>query len=700
MALKEGRPDVLGAIPDSGGVNFSIFSAHADKIELCLFDDTGTTERERIALPERTHDIWHGYLPDARPGLIYGYRVHGPYDPLNGHRFNHNKLLIDPYAKALTGSFAWNDLYCGYIPGDSRADLSFDIRDNANVMPKCRVVAPLPDIDERSRPKRGAWDTIIYELHIRGYTMRHPGVSPTLRGTAAGLSQPEIVRYLRDLGITAIEIMPVHPVAPDIRLARHGLRNYWGYNSVNYFALEPLYLAGRGIGEFREMVSAFHDAGIEVILDVVFNHTGEGDELGPTLSFRGIDNLSYYILSRDKRRYVDVTGCQNTLNVSHPRVFQMIMDSLRYWHRTMGVDGFRFDLASTLARESHHFTEKSSFFMAIAQDPVLSRIKLIAEPWDLGLDGYQLGHFPPGWFEWNDKFRDGVRHFWRGDKDMIGNFAARLSGSSDIFDRRNRRPWASVNFVTSHDGFTLQDLVSYELKHNAENQEYNADGTNANWSANYGVEGPADAITIRNMRARQKRNMLATLLLAQGTPMILAGDEFGQTQNGNNNAYCQDNETSWIDWSAPTKEDMELCEFVRALIRLRVENPLFDSRHFLHFQELIDVLWISPEGRPMQEGDWSLPHARCVGVCVRAYESAEKRKIARETLLLLNADTSPVSFTLPDAQYAPGWVKYLDTVGPALEQDSHVTPARGVITIEPRSLMLLRPTGPDDRSHA
>jgi glycogen operon protein len=378
----------------------------------------------------------------------------------------------------------------------------------------------------------------------------------------------------------------------------------------------------------------------------------------------------------------------------------MIMDSLRYWHATMGVDGFRFDLTSTLAREAHHFTEKSSFFMAIAQDPALRGVKLIAEPWDLGPDGYQLGHFPPGWYEWNDKFRDGVRHFWRGDKDMIGNFAARLSGSSDIFDRRNRRPWASVNFVTSHDGFTLQDLVSYEAKHNAANQEHNADGANANWSANYGVEGPTDDVAIRNMRARQKRNMIATLLLAQGTPMILAGDEFGRTQNGNNNAYCQDNETSWIDWSARTEEDLELCAFVRTLIRLRVENPLFDSRHFLHFQEMIDVVWFSPEGRPMQESDWSLPYARCLGVCVRAYEAAEKRKVARETLLLLNADAGPVSFMLPDLQYAPGWVKYLDTVGPALEQDSHVTPARGVITLEPRSLLLLRPAESNELDHA
>ena len=553
--LKAGRPQPLGATFDEEGVNFALFSANAEKVELCLFDKDGSHEIARMELPGRTDDVLHGYLPDAQPGLLYGYRVHGPYDPQNGHRFNPNKLLIDPYARALDRPFEWNDLHCGYIVGDPREDLSFDTRDNAVLMPKCRVVGPIRDWEDAS-PRTPLARSVLYELHVRSFTMRHPKIEQPLRGTLAGLSHPDIIHHLQNLNITAVELLPIHPIGTPRRLSEIGLRDYWGYNPINFFALEPRYLSNGDIAEFRHMVRSFHDAGIEVILDVVFNHTGEGDELGPTLSFRGIDNASYYCLQEDKRRYLDFTGCHNTLNVGHPRVSQMILDSLRYWVEEMHVDGFRFDLAVSLARHQHHFSSDASFFRQIMQDPVLAKVKLIAEPWDLGVDGYQLGSFPPGWSEWNDRFRDTVRRFWRGEGGLLGDLAYRLTGSSDVFDRSGRRPTASVNYVTAHDGFTLEDLVSYATKHNEANGEGNADGANKNFSSTYGgPEGTTDDPAIKALRARQKRNIMATLLLSLGVPMILGGDEIDRTQKGNNNAYCQDNEISWVDWNETMKTE-------------------------------------------------------------------------------------------------------------------------------------------------
>lgn len=670
--LEGGKPYPLGATFDGRGVNFALFSANAAKVELCLFARDGARETARLRLPEYTDEVWHGYLPDARPGQLYGYRVHGPYDPLNGHRFNPNKLLIDPYARSLSGSFAWSDLNCGYIPGDAREDLSFDTRDNAGLMPKGRIVAPAAVRDEGARPNTPLTRTVIYELHVRGFTMRHPAVGKTLRGTMAGLRRPEIMRHLRELGVTAVELLPVHPAAETRMLASNGLRDYWGYNSINFFAVEPRYLATGEVDEFRETVRAFHEAGIEVILDVVFNHTGEGDEFGPTLSFRGIDNASYYCLAPDKRRYLDFTGCRNTLNLEHPRVLQMVMDSLRYWAEDMQVDGFRFDLAVSLAREHHHFARNGRFFAAVMQDPVLARSKLIAEPWDLGPDGYQLGAFPPGWSEWNDKFRDSVRRFWRGERHVLGDLAFRLSGSSDVFGRRGRRPTASINYVTAHDGFTLEDLVSYEAKHNLENREENRDGADVNHSWNCGVEGPTRDPAIRALRERQKRNIMATLLLSQGVPMILAGDEFGRTQRGNNNAYCQDNEISWLDWTA-LDENRDFLAFVQRLLKLRADHPVFRRPHFFH-GDLIDgegvkdIAWLSPDGREMAEPDWRDPNGHCLGIRYAiVFEEAggvggdeiERRAF----LLMLNAAGKGAGFTLPDARPARRWTLLVDTSG-------------------------------------
>jgi isoamylase len=518
-----GNPYPLGATYDGRGVNFALFSAHAEKVELCLFDQDGLRETARIALPERTDDVWHGYLSDLAPGALYGYRVHGPYDPFNGHRFNSHKLLIDPYARALDRPFAWDDLNCGYIVGDERGDLSFDTRDNAAVMPKCRIVDQTFDWENDARPGTALSRTVIYELHPRGFTMAHPAIKENLRGSCAALGHHEVVEYLRALGISAVELLPIHPTGTSRELWQNGLRDYWGYNSINLFAVEPRYLATGEIAEFKHMVRVFHEAGIEVILDVVFNHTGEGGELGPTLSFRGIDNASYYCLAEDKRRYLDFTGCKNMLNISHPRVLQMVMDSLRYWVMEMHVDGFRFDLAVSLAREGHHFARDAAFFACIQQDPVLAKIKLIAEPWDLGPDGYQLGAFPKRWSEWNDKYRDAMRRFWRGDPGLLGDFAKRLVGSSDMFASSGRGPIASINYATAHDGFTLEDLVSYSTKHNEANGEDNRDGSNENFSKNSGVEGESSDQEIRAIRLRQKRNMMATQLLSEGVPDAHSG---------------------------------------------------------------------------------------------------------------------------------------------------------------------------------
>ena len=514
-----GRPDPLGATWDGSGVNFALFSVYAEKVELCLFDAAGTREIERIVLPEYTNEVWHGYLPEGRPGMLYGYRVYGAYDPANGHRFNANKLLIDPYAKALVGPLRWSDAHYGYRVGSQREDLSFDRRDNARGMPKSQVV-DLAFTWGNDKPPRTSWGrTVIYEAHPRGFTMQHEAVPPQLRGTFAGLNTNAVVEYLRALGISAIELLPVHAFADDRHLVAKGLHNYWGYNSLNYFAPHAPYLSSGTLAEFKTMVARFHDAGIEVILDVVYNHTAEGNHLGPTLSFRGVDNASYYrLMPDDKRHFIDDTGTGNSLNMAHPRVLQMVMDSLRYWVTEMHVDGFRFDLATTVARESYGFDSQGGFLDACGQDPVLSKVKLIAEPWDVGPGGYQVGGFPPGWAEWNDRYRDTVRRFWKGDMGMLPDLAARLTGSADIFERNGRRPWSSINFITAHDGFTLNDLVSYNDKHNEANGENNRDGSSANNSWNHGVEGPTNNPAVNALREQQKRNLLATLLLSQGTP--------------------------------------------------------------------------------------------------------------------------------------------------------------------------------------
>ena len=692
LKLRAGYPQPLGATFDEAGVNFAIFSAHAENVELCLFSEDGTHEIARHMLPQRTDDIWHGYLPDASPGLLYGYRVHGAYDPQNGHRFNPHKLLIDPYARSLDRPFEWNDLHCGYVVGDAREDLSFDTRDNAPLMPKSRVLANDSDLDD-VRPQKPFDRSVIYELHVRGYTMRHPAIAQGLRGTLAGLSHPEVIRHLRDLNITAIELLPIHPIGTPRRLWEIGLRDYWGYNSLNFFAIEPRYLSNGNVAEFKRMVRSFHDAGIEVILDIVFNHSGEGDELGPTLSFRGIDNASYYCLHEDKRHYIDLTGCQNTLNVGHPRVAQMVMDSLRYWVQEMHVDGFRFDLAVSLARQHNHFSSDAPFLGLMMQDPALAKVKLIAEPWDLGVDGYQLGSFPPGWKEWNDKFRDTVRRFWRGDGGFLGSLAYRLTGSSDVFSRSGRGPMASVNYVTAHDGFTLEDLVSYTAKRNDANGENNVDGSEENFSSNYGgPEGTTNDPAIKAMRAQQRRNIMATLLFSQGVPMILGGDEIGRTQKGNNNAYCQDNETSWVDWEG-VDTDKGFLAFARHLLELHNKYSIFRRSDFFRGSpigdgHLKDVIWLAPGGQEMTETDWNAPDGRCLGIRYGAIaEDSLEGNDENSFLLLLNAADAPLEFSLPDPKPGAPWRCVIDTA--LMDELLDAPPVEGSkFALKARSLVL------------
>ncbi|MGH8136914.1 MAG: glycogen debranching protein GlgX, partial [Steroidobacteraceae bacterium] len=579
-AVWPGQPYPRGATWDGEGVNFSIFSTNAQKVELCIFDPTGRHEVQRIALRERTDEIWHSYLPEARPGLLYGYRVHGPYDPAKGHRFNPHKLLIEPYAKHLQGPLTWSDAHFGYRVGQAKADLSFDKRDSAAGTPKCRVIDPAFTWGD-DRPPRVPWhDTVIHEAHVRGMTLHHPDVPAQLRGTYAGIATAPVIDHLLRLGITTLELMPVHAYVDDRHLLEKGLRNYWGYNTIGFFAPELRYSAIGRISEFKTMVKALHSAGIEVILDVVYNHTAEGNQMGPTLSFRGIDNASYYrLVPDDPRYYMDFTGTGNTLNLQHPRVLQLIMDSLRYWVLEMHVDGFRFDLASALARELFDVDRLGSFFDTIGQDPALSQVKLIAEPWDIGSGGYQVGNFPPGWNEWNDKYRDTMRAYWKGDGGLIGDFAQRFTGSSDLYEASGRKPHASINFVTAHDGFTLDDLVSYNEKHNEANLEENRDGENNNLSWNCGAEGPTDDPAVVDVRERQVRNFLATLLLSQGVPMISHGDEIGRTQRGNNNTYCQDNELTWIDWNLDAVK-RTLLQFTAKLVALRQSQPTLRRRNY------------------------------------------------------------------------------------------------------------------------
>lgn len=695
-----GQPYPMGATWDGKGVNFALFSQNAEKVELCLFDEAGETELDRIQLPEYTNEVWHGYLPDARPGQLYGYRVYGPYEPKLGHRFNAHKFLLDPYAKAVHGTLRWDDAHFAYSVGDKRADLSFDKRDNARWMPKCRVVDTAFTWGD-DRPPRIEWHaSIIYEMHVRGFTMLHPELPEEMRGSFAGLSAPQVIQYLAALGITAVELLPIYAFADERHLCERGLRNYWGYNPISFFAPEPRYLRSGALGEFKTLVQLLHDAGIEVILDVVYNHTAEGNHMGPTLSFRGIDNASYYrLVSGDERHYVDFTGTGNALNLHHPRVLQLVMDSLRYWVEEMHVDGFRFDLAVTVARERKAFDSHSGFLDAVRQDPVLSRVKLIAEPWDVGEGGYQLGSFPAGWAEWNDRYRDTVRRFWKGDDRLVGELASRITGSSDMFEKRGRRPWASINFVTAHDGFTLHDLTSYSQKHNEANLEDNRDGADNNHSWNAGIEGPSDDPAVKHLRLQQKRNLLSTLLLSQGVPMLLAGDEFGRTQKGNNNAYCQDNEISWVNWNGIDEQGWKLLHFVQSLIRLRRQHIVFHRDRFFHGRlipgtELCDITWLRQDGQEQTEADWKTASAGFVSffLCGEAgnyFLTALGEPQPDDTfLVIMNADDEEVPYTLQALSSKNHWELLIDTsLENAIGTEQRFA-GGDVYTVKPRSFVL------------
>ena len=668
-AVWPGSPYPRGATWDGEGVNFALFSETADRVELCIFDCDGAHEVQRIALPERTDHVWHCYLPEARPGLAYGYYVHGPYKPEEGLRFNANKLLLDPYAKDFVGELQWNDALYGYTVGHADGDLSFDERNSAPYLPKCRVLEPAFTWGNDRAPAIPWHDMVVYEMHVKGFSMRHPEVPEPLRGSYAALASAPAVNYLRSLGITTVELMPVHAFANDRYLAENNLRNYWGYNTQSFFAPEMHYASSQKVKEFKTMVKTLHSAGIEVILDVVYNHSCEGNQLGPTLSFRGIDNAAYYILAEDRRYYADFTGCGNTVNMSHPRALQMVMDSLRYWVEEMHVDGFRFDLASALARERGQVDHLGGFFDVIRQDPTLNRVKLIAEPWDLGTGGYQVGNFPLGWAEWNDRYRDGMRAYWKGDGGLIGDVAKRLTGSSDLYGRSGKKPHASINFVTAHDGFTLHDLVSYNDKHNEANGEENHDGSSHNLSWNCGVEGPTDDPEINALRERQKRNFLATLFLSQGVPMLVSGDELSRTQGGNNNAYCQDNEISWLDWTM-TDEKTALLGFVRRLIALRRSHPTFRRRDFfagrpLHGGGLTDLLWLKADGLEMSDAEWDHEHARCLGMYLSGSAISDIGRHGRsivddDFLVVFNAGRDDVAFHMPAIEGEP-WRALIDT---------------------------------------
>jgi glycogen operon protein len=672
--IKEGSPFPRGATWDGKGTNFSLFSANATKVEVCLFDQTGGREIARVELPEYTDQIFHGYLPDVGPGMFYGYRVHGPYAPEEGHRFNPNKLLLDPYARAHAGKMVWNPAVFGYTM-ESQDDLTFDERDSAPYVPKCVVIDPNFDWHGEPGRNRTHWGrTILYETHVKGFSMRHPDVPDHMRGTYAGFGHKDIVGYIQSLGVTSVELLPIHTFLDDSHLLERGLSNYWGYNSIGFFAPDPRYALDvpNSLREFKEMVARYHEAGLEVILDVVYNHTAEGNERGPTLSFKGIDNASYYRLLPDQPRYyINDTGTGNTLNLSHARVIQMVTDSLRYWVEDMHIDGFRFDLGTILARESSGFDTDGGFLKAVGQDPVLGTVKMIAEPWDCGPGGYQVGGFPPGWAEWNDKYRDTVRDFWRGESSAAA-LAPRLSASGDLFNHQGRRPWACVNFITAHDGFTLNDLVSFNDKHNDANGEDNQDGTSENRSWNCGAEGPTGDAEIVALRERQKRNLLATLLLSQGTPMMVAGDEFGRTQQGNNNAYCQDSEISWVDWRAAGNGDGPLTHFVRKLIAIRAEYPVLRRHRFLTGQrneelDVKDVTWVNANGREMAPADWDDGNMLCFGMILdgRGQATGIRQRADDQTVLLIfNAYHDVVKFTLPSCAGGSVWSLLIDTNRP------------------------------------
>jgi isoamylase len=677
-----------GARWDGRGTLFAVYAPDAERVEVCLFDGGGRHETARYALPECVHGLWQGYLPDCRPGTLYGYRAAGPYRPEEGHRFNHHKLLIDPYARALRGELRWHDALHGYRIGARRGDLSFDRRDSAPYLPKCVVVDEHFDWGDDRAPRVPWSETVIYEVHLRGFTRACPDLPEHDRGTFGALGHPRTVDYLRGLGVTAVELLPVHAFARDRLLVDKGLTNYWGYNTLAFFAPDAAYLSDGTLGQLKWAVKQLHAAGIEVLLDVVYNHTAEGDGLGPTLSFRGLGNATYYrLLPEQPRHHINDTGCGNTLNIAHPRVLQLVLDSLRYWVTEFHVDGFRFDLGVTLGREAHGFDPGAGFFDALLQDPVLSRAKLITEPWDLGPGGYQVGGHPPGMAEWNDKFRDEVRRFWRGDSGLRGALAARLQGSADLFDHDRRQPWASVNFVTAHDGFTLADVVSYAAKHNEANGEDNRDGTDANYSANWGAEGPTPDPAIIATRGQVMRAMLATLLGSHGTPMLLGGDEFGRTQHGNNNAYCQDTELSWFDWARAESEDgRALRRFVARLVALRRAHPSLRAGYFQHGTDepaegIRDVQWFNETGVEMTVEDWQFAEGRLL-IARRAVRCTNGR--AEVTALLINGTADPHDFTLPPPELA--WRRALDTARP---DEAALALPPGQQTVAPRSVQIL-----------
>jgi isoamylase len=695
--IEPGLPYPKGATFDGEGVNFAVFSANADAVEICLFSPDGQ-ETVRFRLPEYTNEVHHGFVSGIRPGQLYGLRVYGPYAPKEGHRFNPNKLLLDPYARQLEGQLVWNDALFGYRIGAKDADLSFDDRDSAPFMPKCVVVdvgsrwKPAHPWKDEKRPRIHWSDTIIYEAHVKGFTALHPNVPKKLRGTFAGLAHAAAIEHLTKLGITAIELLPVQAFLDDRYLVDRGLKNYWGYNTISFFAPAPRYISeGGDIGEFRYMVHHLHAAGIEVMLDVVYNHTAEGSHLGPTLSFRGIDNASYYMLADDRRYYFDSTGCGNTINQFHPRVLQMIMDSLRYWAEECHADGFRFDLASSLGRENREFEGNARFFDAMLQDPALSATKLIAEPWDVGEGGYRLGGFPPGWAEWNGRYRDDVRSYWRGDRGFLPALGRGLLGSADLFDFRGRRPWSSVNFVTAHDGFTLNDVVSYNRKHNEANQEGNRDGHDDNRSWNWGQKGPTDDARILDVRDRVRRGLMATLVTSQGTPMILMGDEAGRTQRGNNNAYCQDNEMSWLDWNSIGERDAALLAFTRKLICLRQRLPLLRQTKFLHGEQIAEdgtrnVVWLTPAGAEMTPDDWNNGLSKSIALMLRGAEEPP-------LLLLTNSHAEEIAFELAAPKSIAGWRLLIDTARGLIEPDEPPATPGATIQLPARSLLLYEGQG-------
>jgi isoamylase len=697
-----GNPYPLGATWDGAGVNFALFSENATGVELCLYDDADANlETKRITIREQTDMVWHIYLQGAKPGLRYGYRVDGPYDPNKGQRFNPAKLLVDPYAKSIDGFLRWDDALFGYSIGHPDGDLSRDGRDSAPFVPKSVVVDPYFDWRNDAHPRIPWHETIIYELHVKGFTKLHPEIPEDLRGTYAGLAHPAAIEYLTKLGITSVELMPIHHSVPERGLIQRGLTNYWGYNSLGFFAPDARFSAsgsaGDQVAEFKSMVRALHSAGLEVILDVVYNHTAEGNHLGPTVCFRGIDNTAYYrVVEGQPRYYLDYTGCGNTLNMRHPRALQLLMDSLRYWVTEMHIDGFRFDLAATLARELHEVDRLGAFFDIIHQDPTLSQVKLIAEPWDLGEGGYQVGNFPVLWSEWNGRYRDCVRDYWRGSDQRLAEFASRLTGSSDLYESGGRKPYASINFLTAHDGFTLNDLVSYNDRHNENNGEENRDGEPNNRSWNCGAEGVTEDPTINALRAHQKRNFLATLFLSLGVPMLLAGDEFGRSQHGNNNAYCQDNEISWLDWK---NIDKKLLGFTHQIIQFRQQHPAFRRRKWfqgrsIRGKDVKDLAWFRPDGDQMSDEDWGAGFAKSLGVFVSgdelgSFDDAGRRIVDDSFYLIFNAHWEPVEFTLPPERWGKGWSRVLDTRNGAPTEGEWQRAAGTRINIEPRSLVVM-----------